>query len=158
MRARWSRGIVASLILAVVGLAACGDERTDNPDTVNEGLMASNQRLQFFGMRHPAQEIIRWAEADLNDDGQLDLIVMYRADQDHNMMRVIMDFGGSCFETNEVPAPYSDQVIHFRDIDQKPPMEFIVQGARGGKMGFAVFRIEENRLVDLFGEGMRDCC
>jgi len=83
---------------------------------------------------------------------------MYRVDPDHNGMRVILDFGGFYLETNEVPAPYSDQVIQFRDIDRKPPMEFIVQGARGVKMGFAVFRIEENRLVDLFGEGMRDCC
>ena len=49
-------------------------------------------------------------------------------------------------------------MIQLRDIDKKPPMEFIVQGAKGSKMGFAVFRIEENRLVDLFGEGMEDCC
>jgi len=37
-------------------------------------------------------------------------------------------------------------------------MEFIVQGSKGNKTGFAVFRIENNQLVDLFGEGMEDCC
>ena len=75
-----------------------------------------------------------------------------------NMMRVILDLDEGFLATNEVPAPIEDQIIQFKDIDKKPPMEFIVQGSKGNKTGFAVFRIENNQLVDLFGEGMEDCC
>lgn len=158
MRVGFSSIIAVSLIGVLVCLAGCGEEQRDRPDPLNEGLRACTERLQPFRTQHPTLEIVKWAEEDLNADGRKDLVVMYRIDPDHNMMRVILDFGGTYLETNEVPAPYTDQVIQFRDIDRKPPMEFIVQGTRGVKMGFAVFRIEENRLVDLFGEGMRDCC
>lgn len=158
MRAWIRSGIAAWLIGALFCLIGCGEDPGDRTTAVTEALMASNERLHFFRTQHPTLPIIKWAEADLNADGRPDLIVMYRIDPDHNGMRVILDFGGSYIETNEVLAPYSDQMIQLRDIDRKPPMEFIVQGARGVKMGFAVFRIEENRLVDLFGEGMEDCC
>jgi hypothetical protein len=158
MRPRRFPASIAVLIWLCIALVGCGEKQEAPPAAGVEGSGAPNERLRHFKTRHPAQEIVKWAEEDLNADGRADLIVMYRVDPDHNMMRVILDLGGSYFETNEVPAPYSDQVIQFRDIDRKPPMEFIVQGARGAKMGFAVFRVEENRLVDLFGEGMRDCC
>jgi hypothetical protein len=158
MRVRCSLGIAVSLIGVLASLAGCGEEQRDRSTPLNEGLNEVTERLQFFRTQHPTLEIIKWAEEDLNADGRKDLVVMYRVDPDQNRMRVILDLGGEYLETNEVPAPYSDQVVQFRDIDRKPPMEFIVQGVRGVKMGFAVFRIEENRLVDLFGEGMRDCC
>jgi hypothetical protein len=157
MRRRGSTGMITILIGLCLALAGCG-ENADQPSAGTDAVKRSNERLLFLETRHPEQEIVKWAEEDLNADGRNDLVVIYRVDPDHNRMRVILDLGGSYFETNEVPAPYSDQVIQFRDIDGKPPLEFIVQGARGAKMGFAVFRIENNRLVDLFGEGMRDCC
>ena len=74
------------------------------------------------------------------------------------MMCVVQDFRGQYRLTNEVPAPVSDQTIELKDIDEEPPMEFIVQGRKGAKVGFAIFRIEDGELVDLFGEGMEDCC
>ena len=158
MRLRFDAKRAAPLVAVLLCLGGCGEGRGDRSEPLKAGLTESSERLEFFRTQHPTLELIKWVEEDLNADGRKDLVVMYRVDADHNGMRVILDLGGTYFETNEVPAPYSDQVIQFRDIDQKPPMEFIVQGARGVKMGFAVFRIEENRLVDLFGEGMRDCC
>lgn len=158
MRLRFGASTAAPLIVVLLCLAGCGEGQGGRPEPVKAGLMGASERLEFFRTQHPTLEVIKWAEEDLNADGRKDLVVLYRVDPEHNGMRVILDLGGTYLETNEVPAPYSDQVIQFRDIDQKPPMEFIVQGVRGVKMGFAVFRIEENRLVDLFGEGMRDCC
>ncbi len=73
-------------------------------------------------------------------------------------MRVILNAGGTYTITNDVPAPVSNQIITFKDIDEKLPMEFIVQGMKGTKIGYAVYRIEQGKLVDLFGEGMEDCC
>ena len=60
--------------------------------------------------------------------------------------------------TNEVPAPVSNQVITFKDIDDKPPLEFIVQGMKGSNLGYAIYRVEGSILENLFGEGMEDCC
>lgn len=73
-------------------------------------------------------------------------------------MCVIINKGLDFIETNSVPAPVSDQMIQFRDIDRKPPLEFILQGRKGAKAGYAIFRIEQGVLTDLFGEGMEDCC
>jgi hypothetical protein len=57
-----------------------------------------------------------------------------------------------------VPAPVSNQVITFKDIDDKPPLEFIVQGMKGSNLGYAIYRVEGSILENLFGEGMEDCC
>ena len=102
--------------------------------------------------------MIKYARADLNNDGRQDVVVIYRIAKDANRMRVILDLGDKYSDTNEVPAPLYDQSIVFRDIDKKPPLEFIVQGRKGAKIGYAIFRIENNQLIDIFGEGMEDCC
>ena len=86
------------------------------------------------------------------------MIVIYQVEAAKNMMRALLDKGDRYEFTNEVPAPVSDQVIEFKDIDEKPPLEFIVQGRKGAKIGFAIFKLVNGRLVDLFGEGMADCC
>ena len=113
--------------------------------------------LQFEAL-NPGREVIKYAAQDLNEDGRLDLVVIYRVSPEKNMMRIVLDLGGQFTQTNEVPAPYSTQVISFRDIDNKPPMEIVVQGTKGAKFGYAIYRVEGTRLDDLFGEGMEGCC
>jgi hypothetical protein len=73
-------------------------------------------------------------------------------------MLVVLDIKGGYQCTNEVPAPVSNQVITFKDIDDKPPLEFIVQGMKGANIGYAIYRVDGTKLEDLFGEGMKDCC
>lgn len=149
---------VTCCVLACLAAVACAERPNEGKDVRKEDASAPGELLMHFRRRNPEREVLKWAEADLNNDGRQDCIVIYRVSKEKNMMRVVLDLDGRYLETNEVPAPHSDQMIRFRDIDNKPPMEFIVQGSKGSKMGFAVFRIEENRLVDLFGEGMEDCC
>jgi len=143
---------------AVFLMVSCGDrmERHPSGQTVDRNVGAT--LLRHFEDSFPGLEPIKIARCDLNADGREDLIVMYRVSEEKNMMRVILDLVEGFLATNEVPAPIEDQVIQFKDIDRKPPMEFIVQGSKGIKSGFAVFRIENNQLVDLFVEGMEDCC
>jgi len=114
--------------------------------------------LALFTELHPALVVLKYAEADLDDDGRKDMIVIYRVDREKNQMLVIRNIATAPVETNSVPAPISDQMIQFRNIDSKPPLEFILQGRKGAKVGYAIFRIEEGVLVDLFGDGMEDCC
>lgn len=146
------------LLGAALMLASCSDRRESESSERAIDRAVGGTLLQYFEQTYPGLELIKIARKDLNGDGRDDLIVMYRLSGDKNMMRVILDLGDGFLATNEVPAPIEDQIIQFRDIDKKPPMEFIVQGSKGSKSGFAVFRIENHRLVDLFGEGMEDCC
>lgn len=114
--------------------------------------------MQYFAANHSKTTILKYAQADLDNDGKDDLVVIYQIAKAQNQMCIIRNQGGRFAETNAVPAPVSDQLILFRNIDAKPPLEFIVQGRKGAKAGYAIFRIEKGKLIDLFGEGMDDCC
>lgn len=151
--------LTALSLVAVLAASAAlwpGGERTGRNTAVQ--CDRDNAPLHHFAARNPGRAIIKWAMRDLNDDGREDLLVIYRVDAEKNMMRVVLDLGGGFGETNEVPAPHSNQVISFRDIDGKPPVEIVVQGTKGVKFGYAVFRVEGTELTDLFGDGMDGCC
>lgn len=155
-RARTSAlAFVLALCLAAGG---CGEESGREQEAAKDGICLQHRLLRCFESGNPGRTVIKCLPADLNGDGREDLIVIYRASKDKNMMRVVLDAGEDCVFTNEVPAPYSNQAIQLRDFDNKPPMEFIVQGTKGAKIGYAIFRVEGDRLIDLFGEGMDDCC
>ncbi len=135
------------------GLPASGDQKNYNPAVLQE-----NRMMHSFAEQHPGLAILKYAQADLDNDGMEDLIVIYQIAKDRNEMCVILHTGEGFVESNSVPAPVSDQLIQFRDIDSKPPLEFILQGRKGSKVGYAIFRIEDGKLADLFGQGMEDCC
>jgi hypothetical protein len=146
------------LLGAAFLIASCGDRRDGDISKQSIDRGDGGTLLQHFDQTHPGLEVIKIARGDVNGDSRDDLIVLYRVSDGKNRMRVILDLSEGLLATNEIPAPIENQLIQFRDIDKKPPMEFIVQGSKGSKTGFAVFRIENNRLIDLFGEGMEDCC
>lgn len=136
----------------------CGCDGKKEQAVIDPREIEQNKLLQYFVAANPGKTVILYAQEDLNNDGQKDLLVLYRISREKNMMRVILDMGKTCTETNEVPAPVSHQTVRFKDIDEKPPMEFIVQGMKGAKIGYAIFRIENGQLIDIFGQGMEDCC
>ena len=141
-------------------LSACSREQaktSDERDFSPEFLRASTL-MQAFVAAHPGQEVLKYAQADLDGDGLEDLVVIYRESKDRNRMCIVRTEGGRIVESNSVPAPVSDQTIRFKDIDNKAPLEFIAQGRKGAVVGYAVFRLEDGVLVDLFGEGFENCC
>jgi hypothetical protein len=60
--------------------------------------------------------------------------------------------------TDPIPAPAENQKIQFKDIDEKDELEFIVSGSKNGSVGYAIYRIIDGQIINLFGEGMEDCC
>lgn len=114
--------------------------------------------MRYFVENHPGLAILKYAQADLDNDGLEDLIIIYQVTKGKNEMCVLLHHGPDFVESNSVPAPVSDQLIQFRNIDDKPPLEFILQGRKGTKVGYAIFRLQDGKLADLFGEGMEDCC
>ena len=149
----------AVIVLFFVQACMCGDPAAggDQKD-FNALVLEENRMMQYFSANHPAIVVLKYAQADLDNDGKDDLVVIYQIAKAQNQMCIVRNQGGRFTETNSVPAPVSDQLILFRNIDAKPPLEFIVQGRKGAKAGYAIFRIEKGKLTDLFGEGMDDCC
>jgi hypothetical protein len=149
------------LAICLFLLSACGSqEQTKNGDERDFGpeILRDSKLMQAFVAAHPGQEVLKYAQADLTGDGRDDLVVIYRETKDRNRMCIIRVEGNRSIESNSVPAPVSDQTIRFKDIDNKTPLEFIAQGRKGAIVGYAIFRLEDGILVDLFGEGFDNCC
>ncbi|MFX4262420.1 Cys-Cys-COOH (seleno)protein SaoC [Pelotomaculum propionicicum] len=152
------------LVCLVVGVMTAGCGKTAVIETKHSDKSEASETgepspcLSYFTLTHGGKEVIKCASADLDGDNIEDLVVIYRESEERNNMLVVLDKQGEYQCTNEVPAPVSNQVITFKDIDDKPPLEFIVQGMKGANVGYAIYRVEGTSLEDLFGEGMKDCC
>ncbi|MDL2321386.1 hypothetical protein LJC47_03460 [Desulfosarcina sp. OttesenSCG-928-B08] len=104
--------------------------------------------------------------ADLNDDGIADIVVIYAPpentrpvpDHDGNVMAVLVSGKAGFTATNRLRAAAERWQIQFRDIDEKPPTEFIVSGYKGAKTGLGVYRVVGHTVENLFGEAMDECC
>lgn len=135
------------------------EARQKAPTNAATGLAACADIHAAFFQDNTSFTPILAVEGDVNADGRADLVVLYHAPGIGNRMRVLLREGESGYvATSDHKAPVSNQSVRFRDIDDKPPLEFIVQGMKGAKSGFAIYRIENGDLVDIFGEGMDSCC
>lgn len=150
-------GLLACILLSFLS-SGCSARNVNNTPDGGIGVSENNPALQYFTKTHPEKEVIKCASGDLNGDNIEDLVVIYRESKEKNSMLAVLYLTGQYECTNEVPAPVSNQQIQFKDIDQKTPVEFIVQGMKGANVGYAIYRVEGTKLEDLFGEGMKDCC
>lgn len=137
-------------------------------ETVSE----DNKILQAFCEQFPMATMLVACEEDLTNDGKNDLVVIYNTpEQDENSkstalvngghirLTVMIDLGdGEAYEhTEPIPAPVENQKIQFQNIDKADEMEFVLQGQKGAKVGYGIFRVIEGKAVNLFGEGMEEC-
>ena len=120
-----------------------------------KGIDQKNPLLKIF-QREYSNKLILTQEGDITDDGIDDLIIIYEVSKSEKRMIVVL--GGSGRLTNSVKAPVERQSIQLKNIDEKAQMEFIVSGYKGSNLGYAIYRVENNRIIDLFGEGMDQCC
>lgn len=95
---------------------------------------------------------------DINDDGREDLIVIYQDTAETNKMIAIWEEKGEVIFSEPTPAPVENYRIEWRDIDNKAPVELIVSGSKGVNIGYAIYRWENGDFVNIFGEGMENCC
>ncbi|MEG0108867.1 MAG: Cys-Cys-COOH (seleno)protein SaoC [Lachnospiraceae bacterium] len=119
----------------------------------------TNKMLQDFREKHKKAEVVLACEEDITDDGLKDLVVIYQEKKQVRMVTIV-DPGqeNTYLYSKPVPGPKENQKIQFRNIDQEGVIEFIVSGEKKGAAGYAIYRIIEGEPVDLFGEGMEDCC
>ncbi|WP_051677063.1 Cys-Cys-COOH (seleno)protein SaoC [Maridesulfovibrio frigidus] len=146
--------------LLVLSVLCCGCENIQKtPKDVAEGLTQCTDIYDVFFQKNPKCTPILATEGDVNDDGDADLVLLYVGVDCNNWMCVLLrDKDGGYTASKTHKAPVSNQSVIFRNIDGKPPLEFIVQGMKGAKSGFAIYRMENGELMDVFGEGMEDCC
>lgn len=127
---------------------------------VNKGVKADkldfshSQALDFFIERTPKEAILTFSVAHFNEDA----VVIYKNEEGDNRFVVVYSEAGTYKVSEERPAPVENQKIVNKNIDDEPPMEFIISGSKNGHYGYSIFRLDGQMLIDIFGEGMEDCC
>lgn len=118
-----------------------------------------NTILAVFTNKNPEAEVVLACEEDVTNDGNKDLVVIYRMDKLTRSV-VLTDSGNHTDYafTQPVPAPIENQKIQFKNIDKEGEIEIIITGEKKGAVGYAIYRMIDGELSDLFGEGMEDCC
>ena len=137
-----------------------------------ETVPEDNKILQAFYEQFPTATMLVACEEDLTNDGKKDLVVIYNTPEEdeaskntalvnggHIRLTVMIDLGdGEAYEhTEPIPAPVENQKIQFQNIDKADEMEFVLQGQKGAKVGYGIFRVIEGKAVNLFGEGIEEC-
>lgn len=156
--ARWPLVLAALCLVSACG----GPEWDDGYAALGEAQRAAVDEFMAGG----AGRLILCAQADVNNDGVPDVVLLYDPakntspvpDHDGKAMCVLVSSADGFAATNSLPAPHERQHIQFRDIDEKPPLEFVVSGAKGAKTGLGVYRVYDKTVVNLFGESMDECC
>lgn len=139
--------------------SSVGDEMPDRK-AKNYAAMVDedNVLLQYFEDTYPEHQVLLACEEDLTNDGLKDLVVIFR-DMEKTRLTVICDMGSGVYTlTEEIPAPIENQRVQFMDIDKEAEMEFAISGEKDGAVGYAIYRIMDGKIIDLFGQGMEDCC
>ena len=137
-----------------------------------EQVSEDNKILLEFKELYPDAKILVACEEDLTDDGCKDLVLVVNnphkdehsattqlTDGGYIRLCVMVDSGdGENYECSElIPAPVENQRIKFQNIDEQEEIEFILQGQKGSKIGYGIFRVMEGEPISLFDQGMEEC-
>ena len=123
----------------------------------NSYMEENNELYKRFLEENPDKTVLKWEYEDISDDGVKDLIVIYKFEELVRMSGYV-SLDEKFVLVKEVAAPVENQVIKLKNIDEKGVVEFIVSGSKNGIFGYSIFRFENNQFVNLFAEGMDDCC
>ncbi len=115
--------------------------------------------LQVFKSSYPTAKVLLACREDVTDDGLDDLVVICKMEEGNRTI-VVTDKGDSTNYnfSDPIPAPVENQKIQFKNIDKEGEIEIIITGEKKGAVGYAIYRMIDGQPVDLFGEGMEDCC
>lgn len=147
--------LIFSMVLLLTIGTGCGKNEMKIDKESLESLK-EDKLFNLFTDKYKECIPITCKKGDVTNDGLEDLIIIYKSGENIRM-RVLID-GKEVIFTEEVPAPIENQTIEFKDIDNKNEVEFIVKGSKRSNIGYAIYRIENNEIKDLFGEGMNECC
>ena len=137
-----------------------------------ENVPEDNAILMKFKEAFPNVKVVLACEEDLTNDSKKDLIVIFNTpeEDEHIAYSTMVDGGyirltvaidsgdGISYQfTDPIPAPVENQRIQFQNIDKVDEIEFILQGQKGAKVGYGIYRVMDGAPINLFGEGLEEC-
>jgi hypothetical protein len=124
-----------------------------------ENVPENDKLRKLFQERHPEYEIILACTEDITNDGVRDLVVIFRHADGIGEITLYTEGGIPEYkETSLIKAPKENQKIRFFNMDKLGAIEVLITGEKHGQVGYAVYRVMDGEMVDLYGEGMEDCC
>lgn len=156
------KGVIGAVltVAAVLSMCGCIKEKTlsvESASVVTEDI-ANLDSYKAYEATYPQKTVHCIAQGDVSGDGISDLIVIYEKDSKEMNTVAIVSGPEGWIITEPVKAPFENQRIELKNIDNKGLTEMIISGSRNGNFGMGIFRLESGKLVDLFNEGMEDCC
>lgn len=146
--------LISLLILTSLTLISCSTDKGNKEVVESEG-------LKFFKESFKDSEIKKFKTGDLNDDGIEDTVVVFTHKEDgksHTEFTVILGQENGFKLLEHFKAPRDNQNIEIKDTDNKKPMEFVISGSKNGELGLGIYRVQGNKVVDLFGSENMDAC
>lgn len=151
--------IIIGILIFIGGISIYSKDKDAQQNTQQKSLPKVDEEcLKYFQENCAYEEIITYAQHDINNDKEDDLIVIYKKDEKHNQMVAVVKNKDKKYLTKPILAPKEDAVITFRDIDKKDEMEVMISGSKNGNLGYAIYRLQDDKFIDLFGEDMEACC
>ena len=147
--------IIVGVVIVLVGIGVYSAEKKKE---IKDLPKVNEKYLDYFKKNAKYENIITYTEEDINNDIEKDLLVVYKKNNRYNEMVGIISDGDKVYMTKPILAPQEDVVIELKNIDNKGQMELILSGSKNGNVGYAIYRLEKDKLIDLFGEGMNSCC
>lgn len=117
----------------------------------------NNLKIVFIN-NFPSRNIILACEEDINGDSFKDLVVISSYEELIETIAVIDNGNNNYVFTEPIPAPRENQMIKFFNMDKDSIIEVLITGEKKGQVGYAIYRYIDGKLLDIFGEGMEDCC
>jgi len=147
---------MALVLLCLLCIAGCSGEGPE--DEHARSVDIEHVLYEHFLAAYSDKKPLLTGVNDINNDGLEDLIVIYQDTPTTNKMIAIWQEDGKVVISEPTPAPVENYRIEWRDIDDQDPIELIVSGSKGVNVGYAIYRWENHKFINLFGEGMEDCC
>ena len=168
MNRRTKRLLTLGLVaVAVVGLAFLRgylqelDDQAEAKSSRQYAPVAAEDHpaLVWYREREPDKEILLACADDITADGLEDMVLVYRIERGAaEAVALVAQEDNSYYVSPPIAAPQQNQKMRFFNMDRDPQLEFLLTGDKNGQVGYAVFRIIDGQITNLFGEGMEDCC
>ena len=163
------KSLIFKALLAIVLIVALAGVRqylqVKDQEIEAEGKMSyaemvrdNHPLLKEFRSRYPERTVLLACAEDITNDGVEDLVVISQLKDDIATIVLYSDGSDEMAETPPIPAPRENQHIRFFNMDKIGEIETLITGEKNGQVGYAIFRIMDGELINLFGEGMEDCC
>ena len=157
---------IISVLLAVVLLAGLRefllmrDEEEEASSGVQYAEMVKDNHplLKEFRSQYPERTVLLACAEDITNDGIEDLVVISQLKKDIETIALYSTAPGEFAQTPPIPAPRENQHIRFFNMDKLSEIETLITGEKNGQVGYAIYRIMDGEMINLFGEGMEDCC